>query len=171
MLPTWLFLFLLAQTPQLHFEQRLAAIEAREIVEVPAEVRLVSEKGLPKDALRSEREVPARGRTRDQPIGDLGEQGQRGLRLLAFLLQPGEKATFTLKALDAGKVQVSLAPPAKPDGMSEEIQRLNRIPAPMRARGLEIRNRTSEVYGLVVKLSGYSGYPYSLEIERAPAKP
>ncbi|MBI4914159.1 MAG: hypothetical protein HY823_15635 [Acidobacteria bacterium] len=156
-----------APPPEVPFEKRLEAAEAREILEVPPGQKQISEKSLPKDTLRSDRDVPPKGR-RDGPIGDLELQGQRGMRLLGFVLQPGEKVLFRLNVLDPKKMQISLATPARPDALSEEIARVNRAPAGLRAKGVEIRNTTGEPYGLVVRISGFVGQPYALAIERVP---
>lgn len=172
MLPT--VLMMLVQPPQpaeppKTFEEALAVAEARDMVLVPAGLTRIQEKALPRDSAAPAK--PAGGRSRGLPNLLTGE---RGMRLLLFDLVPGERIQFKLVGESVGNLLLSIAPPAKPDGMERESTRVNRMPANLRTRELSIENITPAVYPLLLRMTGTAGQPYVLEVVRKPpaaAKP
>jgi hypothetical protein len=167
MLPFALSALVLLQAPpqELPFPERLKAAGSREILEVPLDVKAIEEKSLPLDALRSDIDMPVRG-TGLAPLQDSTEKGQRGMRLLAFLLQPKERLTVKLLGPDAEKVQLSLAPPVQQSAMTGEINLVNRKPHVFRSRNLQIRNVLDQPYTILLRVSGFIGYGYKLEVAR-----
>lgn len=171
MIPVILAMTLSAQAtapaPDAAFPKRLESAEAREVLEVPRTLTRIEEKGLPIDALRSNQALSApSSRKAGGTIADLTDQGQRGMRLLAFELEPGEKISFKLVLLDSSRMQIGLAPAVQPDEMTQEIQRVNRLQAASRTRKIETENKAGRPYPLVLRITGSPGIPYSLEIER-----
>lgn len=158
-----------AGTVEPAFVEQLRAAGARTMVDVPKAVRLIEEPQLPRDDIKSQGEVALKADPRmagRSSIQDLGERGERGMRLLAFALEPGERLTVKLVLPDPEKIQLSLAPPVQPGPMFDEVVRVNRRPVHMRSRQLQVRNVTAEPFTVVLRAAGFLGYAYRLEITR-----
>lgn len=94
---------------------------------------------------------------------------EKGMRLLLFMMAPQEKLQFKLGGDGANALVLSIARDAKPDGMEEEVARVNRIPTRLRTRELELRNVTAEPYPALLRITGPIGLPYVLDVTRVPA--
>lgn len=168
MLAPLLALLLQAQAPQapapaLPFEQLLVEAPPRDILEVPPGTTRLAAKTLPAD--RSGAGMP---QGRKPSAGMLSNE--RGMRLLLVDLAPGEKIRFVLGGDGAGTLVLSVAPSPQPDGMEEETARVNKLLPRLRSRELEVTNVTPGLYPLLLRLSGPSGLPYTLELQRTPKK-
>ena len=152
--------------PPATFEQVLVDAQSRDILEVPAGLARIQEKTLPKDKPAA----PATGKGKG---GGNMLSTERGMRLLLFMMAPQEKLQFKLGGDGANTLLLSIARDAQPDGMEEEVARVNRIPTRLRTRELEIRNVTPKAYPALLRITGPVGLPYSLEVTRIlpPVKP
>ena len=166
MLLTTALVLILQQAPPatVPLADRMKAARSRDIVEVEASVSLIEEKELPLDNPRSEVEVPKQP-SRGAQITDSTERGQRGMRLLAFTLSPKERLTVKQTGQDFEKIQLSLAAPAQQGPMSGEIGMVNKKPVYQRTRNLQIRNITDQPFTVLLKVTGFIGYPYKLDIQ------
>lgn len=88
------------------------------------------------------------------------------MRLYGFTLEPGEKLHLKMKSEHAGKMWMKIAPPPQQDAMASEILSANRMPKPMRATRLSLRNVTKEPYKLILQVYGEAGNAYRIDIER-----
>lgn len=173
MLAAALISMVLLQAPTMDpaLAERLKAAGSRDIVEVPEAVVFLEEAGLPPDALRSQADVQpttaSRGTLSNTALTDMNDRGQRGMRLLAITLAPGQKLAVKLQGQNPEKIQLSLAPPAQPGPMSGEIGMVNKRPALNRTRLLEIRNVVNEPFTVLLRVTGFLGYPYKLDIQRS----
>lgn len=157
---------MLSQAPPAEptFPERLKAAGSRDVLDVPAATLLIEEKSLPADIGRSEVDIPLpRG---GMSLTDMADRGQRGMRLLAFTLNPKELLTVKMAGQDPGKIQLSLAPPMQAGPMSGEIGMVNKKPVFQRTRNLQIRNITDQPFTVLLRVTGLLGYPYKLEIKR-----
>ena len=159
-----------ASVPEPPFAERLKAAASRDIVDVPVAVTVIEEKELPRDAVRSQADVQPTTSNRSTlgstGLTDMSDRGQRGMRLLAFRLEPKEKLIVKLVGQDPEKIQLSLAPPAQQGPMSSEIGMVNKRPAFQRSRNLPIRNVTDQPFTVLLRVTGFLGYAYKLEIQR-----
>lgn len=173
MLAAAVFSVILAQAPATDpaLAERLKAAGSRDIVDVPDTVVFLEEAGLPPDVLRSQADVQPSTANRSTLSGtaltDMTDRGQRGMRLLAITLAPGQKLAVKLLGQNPEKIQLSLAPPAQPGPMSGEIGLVNKRPALNRTRLLEIRNVLNEPFTVLLRVTGFLGYPYKLDIQRS----
>ena len=93
---------------------------------------------------------------------DLGEKGERGMRLIAITLLPGEKVVLKLSTLDSNKLQLGIATPTKPGPMTDQIILANRRIVAIKGRSMEVKNTLDQPFAVVVRVSGSLGYPYKL---------
>ncbi|GEM_PF-2141593 len=88
------------------------------------------------------------------------------MRLYGFTLQPGEKLSLKMKSEHASKMWMKFAAPPQQDAMTSAFMSANRMPKPMRASRLSIRNTTNAPYKLVVQVYGDAGNAYRIDIVR-----
>ncbi len=152
------------------FQEALAKAGSRDIVEVPSAVLRIEEKSLPPDAGRSQADVPISTANRSTlsatGLTDMTDRGQRGMRLLAIALDPGQRLTARLAGLDVERIQLSLATPAQPGPMTSEIAMVNKRPALHRSRNLQICNITEQPFTVVLRVTGILGQAYKLDLQR-----
>jgi hypothetical protein len=146
----------------LPFEQLLLEAPARDILEVPAGTLRLQARTLPPS--NASGTLPSGGTKTKSQASMLG--AERGMRLLVLDLAPKEKVKFLLGGDGAGTLVLSIAASPQPDGMEEETARVNRIQPRLRTRELEVENVTPAVYPLLLRISGPTGLPYSLDIVR-----
>jgi hypothetical protein len=155
------------------FMQLLKTRPSQDVLVVPTEVRFVEETSLPPHAPVTRqpdgRELgdPERLNPR-APLGDLAAYHQRtGQRLLAFLLQPGERLSVKQEGPAPQRIRLSLLSPREPGPMTEEIGRANRKRAPEApVLALEVRNVTAAPFQVVLMVQGPEGVPYRLGFHR-----
>ncbi|WP_306599146.1 hypothetical protein [Geothrix sp. 21YS21S-2] len=149
-------LLALAQQPApapADFTQALVKAGARDILPVPPGITQITEKTLPEDTA-----IKMGTQATDDTY-------HPGMRVLSFLLAPGERLAARQK-LHLDLIQLSLAQSVQTGPMVDEVLKVNKIPAGFRARGLQIRNLSSEPYTLILRITGPCNTSYDLEIKR-----
>jgi hypothetical protein len=89
------------------------------------------------------------------------------LRLYGFTLAPGEEITLKMKGESTTKLAMRLASPNVPDGMTPTIQKINRMPRPLRSSRITLKNILAEPFKMVLMVYGEAGYKYRIDIKRA----
>ena len=89
------------------------------------------------------------------------------MRLYGFMLAPGEEISFKMKGESATKLAMRLAQPFVPNGMTPPIQKVNRMPRPLRSSRITIKNILPDPFKLVLMVYGEAGFKYRIEINRA----
>lgn len=147
--------------PLTDFEARLRNAVARSVVEVPPETTLISEPTLPEDTAANRGDQAL---NREDTNRNLDQQDP-GLRVLAFRLAPGERLTLRQRR-NLDLLLMNLVNTVREGPMHDEINKVNKLPAGMRNRGLKIRNLTPEPFPVLVRIVGPCNVPYQLEIRR-----
>jgi len=83
------------------------------------------------------------------------------MRILAFMTQPGETITFSLKS-EQSKVRMAVYPDPKAAKMNAAIKRANMPPSGARSKKLIFTNTTKEPYEMLLFVYGLHGYQYQL---------
>jgi len=86
------------------------------------------------------------------------------MRILAFVTQPGETITFSLKS-EQSKVRMAVYPDPKATRMKAAIKRANMPPSAARSKKLVFTNTTKEPYEMLLFVYGLHGYQYQLSWE------
>jgi hypothetical protein len=100
-------------------------------------------------------------------VQDGDDSAKVGLRLYSFTLKPNETIYFRSKGYPMGKIVMTFSLPKKMDEMYSKIKSINRIQFSVQRSRIELKNVLSEPFTCVLRLGGFCGYPYVLEIERS----
>lgn len=100
-------------------------------------------------------------------VQDAAETAHRGLRLYAFTLKPNEKLFIRSKGFPMGKILMTFNLPMNQDEMYNKIKNINRLQFSTQSSRIELKNVLTVPFTAVLKLGGFCGYAYTLEIERS----
>lgn len=151
--------------------------ESTSVVAVAEETTFIEAASLLKNSVLSGRTqiqtkdyADPRGRMRDsgftnESSTDNAEQ-VTAMRLYGFTLAKGEEITIKMKGDSATKLAMRLAPPNIPDGMTPTLQKINRMPRPLRSSRITLKNILLEPFRFVLMIYGEAGYKYRIDITR-----
>jgi hypothetical protein len=86
------------------------------------------------------------------------------IRMLAFMMQPGERLTFNLKS-EQSKVRLAVYPDSKAIRLKAALKVANMSPRQTRSKKLVFTNSSKEPYEMVLFVYGLHGYSYQLNWE------
>jgi hypothetical protein len=169
-----------AATPPAEPKPAVAAVDCRQTVPVPAELKILEEAtlctdgalatGSPNQLARQRAGYTAlsesgSGLSTRTGMNDLEADAANGLRVYGFRLNPKESLKLKLQA-EHNKIMMRFLAPTRVDATVQDIRRANVPPTAVRRSMISVVNTTGAPADYALMLYGSAGHKYKLDIER-----